>query len=106
MTERPNDVITLVDEEGQEHGFTLLEILNVNDKEYAILLPDDPGLIDGESDGQEAIIFRIVETEKEHTLLAVEDEEEWEAVAKAWEEIEFSDDDYEEEEEEDDEEDI
>jgi uncharacterized protein YrzB (UPF0473 family) len=102
MTEQ-NEMITLVDEEGQEHSFTLLDILNVNDKEYAILLPTDPGFIDSEADGQEAIIFRIVETEEEHTLLAVEDEAEWEAVAKAWEEMELSDDDYEEEDEEEDE---
>ncbi len=101
MTEQ-NEMIKLVDEEGKEHSFVLLDILNVNENDYAILLPTDPGFIDSESDDKEAIIFRIVETEEEHTLQAVEDEQEWEAVAKAWEEIEYSEDDeeYEDDEEE------
>ncbi len=101
MTEQ-NEMIKLVDEEGKEHSFVLLDILNVNENDYAILLPNDPGFINNESDDKEAIIFRIVETEEEHTLQAVEDEQEWEAVARAWEEIEYSEDDdeYEDDEEE------
>ncbi|MBS4023188.1 MAG: DUF1292 domain-containing protein [Dethiobacter sp.] len=105
MTEQ-NDLVTLVDEEGKEHNFVLLDILNVNDNDYAILLPTEPEFANSEPGGDEAIIFRIVETEEEHTLLAVEDEEEWETVAKAWEEInyddgeEYDEDDEEEEEDE------
>ena len=82
MSER-EDVLTLVDEEGNEHLFTVIDLLKLQDKEYAILLPLDQE--DEGSTGDEAIIFRVVEDDQGQALMAVEDEEEWEQVAEAWE---------------------
>lgn len=95
MTELQNDVITLVDEEGKEHEFMVLDIILVNDSEYAIMVPADQEMVDTEADEQEAVIFRIDEKDGEQTLVVVEDDEEWDAVAAAWEEMA----DYEEDEE-------
>lgn len=86
--EHKDEVLTLVDEEGSEHSFEVIDILQVSDREYAILLPlDAEKAMDPEEEEDMAIIFRIVdEGEESQTLMAVEDEEEWEEVASAWEE--------------------
>ena len=85
--DRQDEILTLVDEEGVEHSFEVIDILQVNDKDYAILLPlEGEEAVDSEAGDDEAIIFRIVdEGEENQTLMAVEDEEEWELVASAWE---------------------
>lgn len=85
---KQDEVLTLLDEEGKEHSFEVIDILQVNENDYAILLPlEEERELDSELGEDEAIIFRIVdEGEENQTLMAVEDEEEWELVALAWEE--------------------
>ena len=79
MTEQ-EEIITLIDEEGGEHDFTVVDIINVAGSEYAILLP-----IEEEND--EAIILKFtVDEEGNELLVDIEDDEEWEKVADAWEE--------------------
>ena len=79
------DLLTLVDEEGNEHLFTVIDLIKVEEKDYAILMPfEESEDLDGE--GEEAIIFRVVQDEEGQALMAVEDEEEWQMVATAWEE--------------------
>lgn len=73
-------VITLIDEEGAEHDFNVIDVIEVDDCEYAILLPV-------EEDGDEAIILKFAQDEEGNEILVdVEDDEEWEKVADAWEE--------------------
>ena len=79
MTEQ-EEVITLIDEEGTEHDFTVVDIINVDESEYAILLPV-------EEENDEAIILKFTNDEEGNELLVdIEDDEEWEKVADAWEE--------------------
>lgn len=84
------DVIILVDEEGNEHDFAMVDRFPVDLKEYAILIPvlyledeEDDEAIDLED---EAFIFRIDLDEGEEILVEVEDEIEWDEVAAVWEE--------------------
>jgi uncharacterized protein YrzB (UPF0473 family) len=86
MTELRDDVVTLVDEEGKEHSFMVLDIILVNESEYAIMVPADEEMMDAESDEQEAVIFRIDDNDGDQILTVVDDDDEWDAVAKAWEE--------------------
>ena len=80
MAEPEDDIVTLVDEDGGEHDFEVIDILEVDGKEYAILLP----LEEGEG---EAVILRIEAGEEGNEILVdIEDDEEWERVADAWEE--------------------
>jgi uncharacterized protein YrzB (UPF0473 family) len=80
LTEQ-DEIITLVDEEGAEHDFTVVDIINVDQSEYAILLP-----VEEESD--EAIILKFSQDEDGNELLVdIEDDDEWEKVADAWEEM-------------------
>ncbi|RJQ25830.1 MAG: DUF1292 domain-containing protein, partial [Peptococcaceae bacterium] len=71
----PEETITLIDEEGVEHDFTLVDIIEVDGFEYAILLPVN----DEEED--EAIVLRFTQDEEGNDLLIdIEDDEEWEKV--------------------------
>lgn len=80
------EVIVLTDEEGNEHEFTLIQTLEVDNKDYAILLPNGAG--DNDEEEEAAIILRIDQDENdEDVLVEIEDEEEFERVADAWEEL-------------------
>lgn len=106
-----NDVVTLTDEEGQEHDFAVIDAFVVDEKRYAILLPayDDGEEEEIEVDVEEdAYIFRIEidEDSGEETLTEVDDEKEWERVATAWEDRLDDLDELDDDEEEDDGEDF
>lgn len=84
------EVIVLTDEEGNEHEFTIVQVIKVDEKDYAILLP-----LHGEEEAEEAVILRIDTEEGEDVLVEIEDEEEFERVAEAWEEL-LDEEDYDE----------
>lgn len=76
-----DEVITLVDEDGKEHDFTVVDIIEVDNSEYAILLP-------AEEETDEAVILKFAKDEEDNDILVdIEDDEEWEKVADAWEEL-------------------
>jgi len=97
--EERTDIVVLVDEEGNEHDFALVDRFQVDINEYAILVPvmypDDGENGEAIDFEEEAYIFRIDLDEGEEMLVEVEDEEEWNQVASIWEEraesIEFDD---------------
>lgn len=88
--EERTDVVTLVDDDGNEHDFAVVDIFPVRMKQYAILVPVR---YDQETDEEEldldedAYIFRIDVDEEsgEESLVEVEDESEWNEVAQEWE---------------------
>jgi len=76
-----DEVVTLLDEEGTEHDFNVIDIIEVDGSEYAILLPVD-------EENNEAIILKFDKDEEGNELLVdIEDDEEWEKVSDAWEEM-------------------
>ena len=89
QTEENANMITLVDEEGNEHDFAIVDVLLVDEKQYAILVPVAYDEETGEDDdlqlGEDAYIFRVDAVEGEETLIEVEEEDEWERVAAEWE---------------------
>jgi uncharacterized protein YrzB (UPF0473 family) len=69
------DLITLIDEDGNEHEFELLDIINNKEgKFYALTptLPDRQDLLEGEST---YYIFESVQEDGEEQLAEVEDED-------------------------------
>lgn len=96
MAEKENTIV-LLDEEGKEFEFHVVDVIEVGGSEYAILLPAD------EDVPEEAEVLRIDKDESgQEILVQVEDDEEWERVAQAWEELvnEWEDEEWEDEEEE------
>jgi len=88
--EERTDLVILVDEEGNEHEFALIDRFEFDFKEYAILVP--VMYEEEEEEGEEfdfedeAYIFRIDVDGDEETLIEVDDEIEWNEVATIWEE--------------------
>lgn len=85
--EEQEEILTLIDENGEERNFSIIEILEVDGSEYAILLPVE-GEVEAEEDADEAIILKFAEDEEGNEILVeIEDDEEWEKVADAWEDL-------------------
>ena len=74
------DVITLLDEDGKTHEFSLVDVVEVDERQYAILQPSDHA--------DPAVVFRV----DGDTLVAVEDEAEFRKVAAAIEDTAEYDD--------------
>ena len=69
------DLIVLLDDDGEEHSFEILDTLEQNDNTYYALLPIYDGPEDQvESDGQ-YYIFRVVEEDGEEQPEEVEDDD-------------------------------
>jgi uncharacterized protein YrzB (UPF0473 family) len=80
-------VLVLVDDEGIEHQFELLAELEIEETIYRVLIP----LEDEEEEEEEeceVIILKVVYDEEGNEFLSdIDDEEEWEMVADAWQEL-------------------
>lgn len=82
--EREGEYVVLTDENGESHEFEVVDVINVEGKDYAILA--EPG------DEDHAFALRLENDEAGNDVLVdIEDEEEWERVVKAWEEIQDDD---------------
>jgi uncharacterized protein YrzB (UPF0473 family) len=78
-----SSVITLVDEEGNEHRFDLINVVELDEIRYAVMVPEITGAENAEEDeeDEEAVIFRIeTDAEGEEILVDIEDDEEFERV--------------------------
>lgn len=77
-------IVTLVDEDGKEHDFVFIDSVEVEGQEYAVLSP----LTEEEEESDEAIILKITQDDNgDDILVDIEDDEEWEKVADAWQEM-------------------
>ncbi|MBO8141455.1 MAG: DUF1292 domain-containing protein [Firmicutes bacterium] len=76
--------ITLLDEDGQPHEFSVWDAIEVDGEQYLLLVPVESG-DDGEQ--EEAYVFRVQAAgeEGEQVLIPVEDDEELARVARALE---------------------
>ncbi|WP_071431703.1 DUF1292 domain-containing protein [Angelakisella massiliensis] len=99
--EMEKDLISLLDEEGHEHQFEIVDAVELEDQEYLALVPvfDDPS--DSLEDSGQLVILRISEEEDdsgEQFLEAIEDEDEYNRVAQLFmerlsDEFDFEDED-------------
>ena len=96
------DHVILTDEDGKEHTFEVVDVIEVQGKEYAILAPAEGEEEELDPSG-EAMIFRIDhDGEGEQVLVEIEDDEEWERVAAEYDRLVEEEEDEEEFEDEDD----
>lgn len=81
-----NDLVTVVDDEGNQHQFEIVDAIETDDGRYVALLPvyDDPtDMID---DNGELVILTVKEENGEDLLLTIEDDDEFEEIAGIFEE--------------------
>lgn len=82
MEEAKEDIVTLVDEDGNEHEFSVVDIIEVDDKEYALLMPaESEG--EGDEDAEDVLVLRF----EDDSLVMIEDEDEFNRVVKYLEEL-------------------
>ncbi|MCG8499627.1 MAG: DUF1292 domain-containing protein [Firmicutes bacterium] len=71
MTEERDDIVVLVDENGEEVEFQHLDTIEANENDYVILLP----LEDNEEGEGQVVILRVEQDEEgEDILVPIEDE--------------------------------
>lgn len=81
--EQEDGLVVLIDDEGNEQQFELVDAIELENEKYAILAP----IID-EDIADEVMILKIGQDENgEDILFDIEDDEEWERVAEAWQEL-------------------
>ena len=73
MSEELDNVLQLIDEDGQEQDFEVLDLVELNDEEYMLLTP----VVEeeyGEDDEVPVLIVRLIPGEEEDELEAITDE--------------------------------
>lgn len=86
-------ILVLIDEEGVEHEFELLAELELDDEKYRVLVPFEDEEEESDEEEVEVVILKVVIDEEGNELLSdIEDDEEWEKVADAWQELSESED--------------
>ncbi|MBP7212259.1 DUF1292 domain-containing protein [bacterium] len=88
-------LIETVDEDGNIINFELFDIVEFEEKEYALLLPADEKEND-ETD--EIVLMRLLKEGDDYTFEAIDDDEEFDKVSSYIESIENEDEEEEEEE--------
>lgn len=76
------DLYTLVDEEGVEQTFELLDVMEVDDQTYYALVPyaEKPeDLLDG---SDELVVLKMEEVDGEEMLASIEDDEEFDRIGQ------------------------
>ena len=73
-------IIKTLDENGKETELKLLDIVCVDDIDYALLLPKDA---DPDDDDAEVVLMRFKNENNEYVFEEIEDEDEFDLVAQA-----------------------
>ena len=80
------DLVTVMDEDGNQHEFEMVDAIETDEGRYVALLPvyDDPNeLVDGDG---ELIILEVAEEDGEEVLVPIEDEATFDDIADLFEE--------------------
>jgi len=83
MDKRDLQIITTIGEDGEEVNLKLLDIVTVNDFDYALLLPFEADMVDVEEGECEVILMRLKQDAAEYVFETIEDDEEFNLVAGA-----------------------
>lgn len=75
------EIIKTIDENGQEVELKLIDIVSVNDVDYALLVPADTD-IDNE-DECEIVLMRLKQDNSDYIFETIEDDNEFELVSQA-----------------------
>ncbi len=79
------EIIETFDEEGNKVSFELIDIVTVDDIEYALLIPQEK---DEDIEEGEILVMRLKKDGDEYTFEVIEDDEEFNKIAQYIEELE------------------
>lgn len=69
------DLLTLIDDDGHEHEFEIIDELETDDGHYMALVPTQQDPEDLSSDAETYYIFEVIEEDGEEQLQEVDDDE-------------------------------
>lgn len=81
-----DQIIETIDENGNVIKFELFDIVEVDEQEYALLLP-----VDDEEESTEVVLMRLSKEGEEYLFETIDDDEEFEKVAAYVESMEDED---------------
>ena len=85
-----DNIIENIDEDGEVIEFELFDVIEFEEKEYALLLPVGVE-VDEDSDESEMVLMRLVKDGEDYSFETIDDEEEFERVSDYLESIEDED---------------
>lgn len=77
-----DNIVETVNEDGNVINFKLFDIIEFENKEYALLLP-----VESEEDEDELVIMRLVKDEEEYSFETIDDDDEFDRVSEYLEEL-------------------
>lgn len=80
-------LIETVDDDGNVVNFELFDILEFEEKEYALLLPAD-----SDNDDDEVVLMRLTKDGEDYLFEAIEDDEEFNKVSEYIENLDLDED--------------
>ena len=87
MDEYGPDIITVVDDDGAEHQFEVLDRIETDDdQKYVAIIPFYENPKEMLDDDGELIILRVIETEDENILEPIEDDDEFDEISAIFQE--------------------
>ncbi len=92
MKNEKNELIETVDENGNKISFELLDIVDVDGVEYAMLIPPET---EEENDESEVLVMRLKKDGEDYSFETIDDDDEFEKVAQYIEQLEDEIDDEE-----------
>ena len=81
-----NDIVSVIDDEGNEHRFEILDAIETDENRYVALLPIYDDAEQAVEDDGELVILAVVEENGEDLLVPIEDDDEFEEIADIFEE--------------------
>ena len=81
-----NDLVSVIDDEGNEHQFEILDAIETDESRYVALLPVYDDAEQAVEDDGELIILEVVNSEGEDLLVPIEDDDVFEEIAGIFEE--------------------
>ena len=85
-----DNIIETIDEDGEVIKFELFDVIEFEEKEYALLLPVGVE-VDEDSDESVMVLMRLVKDGEDYSFETIDDEEEFERVSDYLESIEDED---------------
>ena len=85
-----DNIIETIDDDGEVIKFELFDVIEFEEKEYALLLPVGVE-VDEDSDESEMVLMRLVKDGEDYSFETIDDEEEFERVSDYLESIEDED---------------
>ena len=81
-----NDIVTVVDDEGTEHQFEIVDAIETDDGRYVALLPIYENPADMVDDDGELVILAVKEENGEDIMVTIDDDDEFDEIAEIFEE--------------------